>query len=193
MIEWKWAKDGKSVAIDGNKFEILRGTMGELQEYFEAYEEAKWVYARLHTGDAAFMDGTADYENAVDRLPVLRKQLRLASRLILKAAIGINVFFNPPMVSKVFEKDKTGESFGKFVPDAFKHLAPLSVNAPPDPTKKIPVGDRQTTGKPSPVDPKTDPKKKNGDPEATNPEPVAPGRETDPKKEHKKEDATAQI
>jgi len=123
MAEWKWADDGRSVKIGKQKYEVVASSLGDLEEYIELYDEAKWVFSRITAGDRAFMLGEADYEDATRKLQHIRLEIAKSKDLLSRRAHEISSFFNPADISQAFGDDV--KSLALFIQEALIRLAEM--------------------------------------------------------------------
>jgi len=128
MVDWKWMADRGGVEVDGKPYRFVRGTLDELQEFAEVYEEARWVVATLNETLAAFRLGQADLSDAAAQLRHLRRQLGIAGTEITAAADQVGQFFDPPTVGEAFA-DALGKEFDRFIREAVVRLGAIAVDA----------------------------------------------------------------
>jgi hypothetical protein len=106
---WKWCEDGvefRNGAPEPVKLKLTTAKPSELDEFSMILEEAGRVYALLRAARNSFASGQADYTDAADNASTLLKELDRAGARAQAVAHGVDVFFDPPEISKHISGDQ---------------------------------------------------------------------------------------
>jgi len=120
--KWRFVSDGvefQNGAVDSTKLNFAPFKREEVEQFTASLEVAGRVYGLLRTARNAFASGIADYTDAVSNASVLLSELEKAGQQAELIATGIDVFFDPPEITKhVRDRDR----LIAFAAETAKHL-----------------------------------------------------------------------
>ena len=102
---WKWTGPAE-LEIGGKKFKLSSFTEEEFRGFYGRIADDGEILSILRHARGGFVVGTAEYANARHNLRNLLHELADANDAVLEASKDIDVFFNPPEVTKAFGRDR---------------------------------------------------------------------------------------